>query len=120
MAQATISLSAKETEGLRQLRGAVRVLAHRSAKKEIERQIRARGERIAQYSCRDLALLAEQYLNEHQAELIAEAKASVERWAAEGFFGKRVQRALANINTSAQTPNEPKSTTSAVQMLGAK
>ena len=54
--------------------------------------------------------------------LVADARPVVESWFARGVFGKRAQRQLAcsNLSTDAQSETEPKSTTSSVQMLGAK
>jgi transposase len=46
---------------------------------------------------RDIVSLADQYLAQHREELIAEAKEIVDRWAREGFFGRR-----ADINSNAQ------------------
>jgi hypothetical protein len=40
---------------------------------------------------REISLRAEQYLAEHRASLIAEATQTIERWQAEGFFGKRAK-----------------------------
>jgi hypothetical protein len=65
------------------------VLAKRAARKEIERQIRARGERLHDYSAKDLALMAEVYFAGHMERLIAEARQAVELMRREGFFGKR-------------------------------
>ncbi len=45
---------------------------------------------------------ADAYLEQHRAELIAEAKPVVEQWRKEGFFGKR----FANITTPAQTEGD--------------
>ena len=47
------------------------------ARQEIKRQLRARGERVAQLSARDITLLAEQYLAEHRQALMEEAQAMV-------------------------------------------
>jgi hypothetical protein len=44
--------------------------------------------------------MAKAYLAEHR-ELVADARATVERWTLEGVFGKRAQRAFANIRTNA-------------------
>lgn len=54
-------------------------------------ELRAQGLRPNHYSHRDLVSRAEAYLAQHRAELITEAKAIVERWQAEGFFGKRAK-----------------------------
>ena len=60
------------------------------------------------------------YLAEHR-ELIADARATVEQWTLDGFFGKRAQRELrANLTTDAQSPTQPNSMASAVQMSDAK
>ena len=47
------------------------------ARQEIKRQLKARGERVAQLSARDITLLAEQYLAEHRQALMEEAQAMV-------------------------------------------
>jgi hypothetical protein len=65
----------------------------------IEAKIRAQGHKLAQYSARDLRLLAEQYFDQHRNALIAEATTTVEQWTLEGFFGKRAQRAFAEMKS---------------------
>ena len=40
---------------------------------------------------REIIAAADAYLADHRAELIAEATPIVERWQAEGFFGKRAR-----------------------------
>jgi len=56
------------------------------AKKVVKATIRAKGQRISDFSAREITLLAEDYLAQHRAELIAEAKHIVatspyfERW----------------------------------------
>jgi hypothetical protein len=112
---ATNSLSPAE-----RLKSAVFTLALQRAKTAVKRQLQAKGHKVAHYSARDITMMAQAYLDQHRAELIAEAKATVECWVAEGFFGKRVQLAFAKLSSDAQTPSEPKSITSLVQMSGAK
>jgi hypothetical protein len=51
---------------------AVRVWAQFAAKREVKKQISARGERVADYSNRDLVLRAEALLKDHP-EMIREA-----------------------------------------------
>jgi hypothetical protein len=53
------------------------ILALRQARQEVKRQLKARGERVALMSSREISLLADQYLAEHRAELIAQARAWV-------------------------------------------
>jgi hypothetical protein len=72
---ATRTLSPKRAlERLRQHRAAVITLAHQRAKKIVQANIRAKGQRLADYSAREIALLAENYLAQHRQELIAEAE----------------------------------------------
>jgi hypothetical protein len=52
---------------------AVRVWAQLAAKREVKKQISARGERVGDYSHRDLVLRAEALLKE-RPEFIAEAR----------------------------------------------
>ncbi len=75
------------------------VLARQAAIKATKRQLQAQGLRVAHLSRREIIAAAEAYLDQHGAELIAEAKPVVERWRAEGFFGKR----FANVTTPAQS-----------------
>jgi hypothetical protein len=67
---------------------AVMVLARQRAIKEAKHQLQAQGLRPSHFSHRDLLIRADQYLAEHREELITEATAIVERWQAEGFFGR--------------------------------
>jgi hypothetical protein len=116
MAEANYSLSPAE-----RMKSTVFTRALQRAKTAVKRELQAKGLKLAQYSCRELTLMAEQYLTQHREELITEAMATVERWTADGFFGKRAQREwFANLVSDAQRANEPKSTTSTVQMLGGK
>lgn len=59
-----------------------------------KRQLQAQGFRPTHFSHRDLLIKADEYLAAHRAELIAEARQIVERWTAEGFFGKRARAAV--------------------------
>ena len=52
------------------------ILALRQARQEVKRELKARGEKVA-LTPRHLTLLAEQYLADHRAELIAQAHAWV-------------------------------------------
>jgi hypothetical protein len=70
---------------------AVNVLARQAAIKAAKRHLQAEGLRPSHYSHRELTLRAEACLAAHRAELIAEAREIVERWQAEGFFGKRAK-----------------------------
>jgi hypothetical protein len=76
---------------------AVIVLARRAAIKEVKAAIQRQGRR-------KIVALAEDYLAANSAKLIAEAKAIVECWHAEGVFGPRgsIRPPRANLSTSAQ------------------
>jgi hypothetical protein len=67
---------------------AVRVEALRRAKAEIKRQLAARGVKSQRLPMREIVAMAEAYILAHR-EIIADARAEVERWEAEGFFGPR-------------------------------
>jgi hypothetical protein len=86
MAEATDSVHLAK---LRTTLGAATItLARQSAIKATKHQLRAEGLKPTHYSHRDIVIRAEAYLAEHREELIAEAKEIVERWQAEGFFGR--------------------------------
>jgi len=78
--------------------------------------LRAQGLKPQHFSAREIALLADYYLNQHRARLIAEAEETINTWP--GFARWRLPGA--NIESNAQKQNEPKSTTSVVQMSGAQ
>jgi hypothetical protein len=75
---ATRSLSPKRAaERMQRFRSAVMTIAHYRAKQAVKVQIRARGQKIAEYSCRDIALLAEAELERNREQIIAKAVADV-------------------------------------------
>jgi hypothetical protein len=89
MAQATRSLSPKRAlERIQRHRQAVIVLALLRAKKVVKANIRARGQRLADFSAREIALLAEDYLAQHRQELVAEAEHAIATWP--GFAAWRI------------------------------
>ena len=115
---ATRSLSPKQIqERMQRHRSAVAVLAMQSARREVKAQIRAQGLKVAHYSAKEISILAEAHLAQHREQLTAEAEHAIATWP--GFARWRLPD-CANIETDAQSENEPKSTTSAVQMSGAK
>jgi hypothetical protein len=53
-----------------------------------KRRLQTQGLKVSHYPLRELRARAEAYLSDHREELIAEVKQTVERWRAEGFFGR--------------------------------
>ena len=114
---ATRSLSPNRiVQKLREHRQCVIVLARQSARKAIKAQLRAEGLKLSQFSAKDISIRAEAYFDVHRERLIAEAEHIV---ATSPYFA-RWRLPSANITTVAQSENEPKSTTSTVQMSGAE
>jgi hypothetical protein len=72
-------------------------LARLRAIKAAKQQLHAQGAKPDRMHRYEIVALGEAYLAAHGAELIAEAKQTIERWQAEGFFGKR-----AKLNSCAQ------------------
>ena len=70
----------------------VATLARRAAINATKRELKAQG-LTRPLPPSEIVPLANAYLAAHRAELIAEAKATVERWRVEGFFGKRAAQA---------------------------
>jgi ATP-dependent helicase YprA (DUF1998 family) len=99
--------------------GAAITLALYRARQAVKDALRRKGEKVSSFPAYEITTMAMAYLAEHR-ELMVEARATVERWTLEGVFGKRAQRAFANIRGDAQTQSEPKSITSAVQNSGAE
>jgi hypothetical protein len=87
MAEATQRLQQDKIRASMSL--ATNVLARQAALKAAKHQLQAQGFRVSQFSHRELTLRAEAYLAAYREELIADAQRIVERWQAEGVFGKR-------------------------------
>ena len=114
---ATKSLSPNRVaQKLREHRHAVLVLAHQSARKAIKAQLRAEGLKLSQFSAKDISIRAEAWFDVHRQELIAEAEQII---ATSPYF-ERWRLPSANITSDAQTREQPKSTTFALQISGAK
>jgi hypothetical protein len=79
---------------------AAHVLAQHRARQAVKRQLQAQGLKVTHYSARDISVLANQYLAEHRPELMPDAVETIERWTAEGVFGKRVARVFAKLHNS--------------------
>jgi hypothetical protein len=117
MAEATAILSPnRATQRILRHRSAVMTLARMQAKKSVLLELRAQGLKPQHFSSREIAVLTDYYLNQHRAQLMAEAAEAIATWP--GFARWRLPSA--NIESNAQTQTQPISTTSAVQMLGAK
>jgi hypothetical protein len=117
MAQAVRSLSPKQIlERTQQHRQAVMQLARRAAIKAVNANLRAEGARITLAPPRTIRVFANAYFDVHRDELIAEAEQII---ATSPLFA-RWRLPSADILTNAQTPSEPISTTSALQISGAK
>ena len=81
VAQATRSLSPKRAaERIRQHRAAIMVLAMQAAKRAVKALIRARGQKLAEFSACEISVLAEAELERNRAQLIAEAEHVIETW----------------------------------------
>jgi hypothetical protein len=75
------------------------------------------GLKVAHFTAKEISVLAEDYVAQHREQLRAEAEHTIATWP--GFARWRLPE-CANLASDAQKQNEPKSTTSAVQILGAK
>jgi hypothetical protein len=78
-------MTARELAAQIRLRAATHTFAHQQAKRMVKHQIAAAGEKIWDYSARDLAIMATEYLAEHREELIPQARI----WAEEFLAKKR-------------------------------
>ena len=111
------SLSPKQIqERMRDHRFAVISLAKYRARKTVEAQLRDLGKRPTLYPPAQLNALVKAELALNRIALIAEAEKTI---ATSPLFA-RYRLPSANVASDAQKENEPKSTTSAVQISGAK
>jgi hypothetical protein len=102
---ASTSLSPKRAQQrLLEHRRAVIALAHQRAKRLVQASIRAKGQRLADFSAREIALLAEDYLTQHRAELVAEAEHAIATWP--GFARWRLPpEVFEKIHKTEHSPN---------------
>jgi hypothetical protein len=82
----------------------------------VEDELRSKGIRTTLIRPAEISLLARDYLAQHRERLLAEAEHAIATWP--GFVRWRLPGA--NLNNGAQTENERKSITSAVQNSGAE
>jgi len=71
------------------------VLAQLQARRAIKQQLQRQGVKVAHLAAREITALASEYLAAHREELMPSAIEMIERWTAEGVFGKRAQRSQA-------------------------
>jgi hypothetical protein len=64
-------------------------LALQAARKVVQRRLKAQGRRLPEVEYKEIMAMARDYLAQHPAELIAEAKSIVDLWASQGRFGPR-------------------------------
>lgn len=73
----------------RAMKMAVVVLMRQWAIKAVKQLFQRQGLKPQHMAHREIVAAADDYLANHRSELTAEAKAIVDRWYAEGVFGKR-------------------------------
>jgi hypothetical protein len=83
-------------------RTAIAVIAQRAAIRETKAAMQRQGLKPATIPHREIVAAANGYLRDHRAELVAEARAIVARWEADGMFAPRPRRPRANISSPAQ------------------
>jgi hypothetical protein len=94
MAEANRSVHQHHAKIRASIGGAIVTLARQRAVKEVKREFWGQGLKCNQMAHREVVAAANNYMAIHP-ELVAEAKKTVDQWLAEGFFGKRAQRAWA-------------------------
>ncbi len=93
-------------------RAAIMVFARLAAKRAVQQELREQGVRVSVYPYAQLMRQAKEYLDNHP-ELYRQAKDRANRLGYVNPLG-------ANVLQSARSENEPKPTTSAVQISGAE
>jgi hypothetical protein len=109
------AMNKRQEEAMAKLHRATMAFAKQRAKQAVLSDIRAKGQKIADFSCLQINLLAQDYFAKNMEQLITDAVQAVLTWPG---FAKL--RASANIASDAQKQKPSISITSAVQMLGAK
>jgi hypothetical protein len=81
MTEATANLSPnRATQRILRHRSVVMTLARMQAKKAVLLELRAQGLKPQHFSAREIAVLADYYLNQHRAELVGEAAEAIATW----------------------------------------
>ena len=70
----------RELAALQRYRQTVLILAHKRAKREVERELRAKGIRTTLFRPAEISALAHDYLAQHKERLIAEAEEAIATW----------------------------------------
>jgi deoxyribodipyrimidine photolyase-like uncharacterized protein len=110
---ATRSLSPKQiAERTKLHRQAVMIFARLAAKRAVQDELRAQGVRVTLFPHAEIMRQAREYLDKHP-ELY---QLALERAHKLGYVDPR----LTKVRSDAQSQEQPKSTTSPVQMSGAK
>jgi hypothetical protein len=68
---------------------AVTTLALQAARKAVKHELKAQGRRLPDIEHKEIVMLAHDYFAQHPGELLAQARAVVDQWSAEGRFGPR-------------------------------
>jgi hypothetical protein len=103
---ATRSLSPHQiTQRLLKHRLAVVTLARQAALKVVKHRLRADGLKLHDFSAKDTPVLADKYLAEHRARLVAEAEQKIETWP--GFAARRLPPVQAVFAKSKETEHSP-------------
>jgi DNA invertase Pin-like site-specific DNA recombinase len=87
------------------------------AKKAVQANIRAKGQRLADFSAREITVLAEDYLAQHREQLRAEAEHAIATWP--GFARWRLPD-CANLSTFVQIRKARQSSLSTLRNSGTK
>ena len=71
---------------------ASRVLAMLHARNAVKAELRKFGGKVSHLAASEITSWARVYLDDHRAELMPDAIATVERWLRDGVLGKRAQK----------------------------
>ncbi len=97
----------REVERVHRYRAAVVTLALQKAKRVIEWKIRAQGHKLAEYSSRDLWLLAEGYFDQNRAELIAGAEEVIATWPGFARWRLPAEESVRNVTLRTLGQSQP-------------
>ena len=91
MAEANHRLQQTLSEAQARITTAAHVLAQLRARDAVKDSLRKFGHKPTHYSAKEISSWGRVYLDDHP-ELLSEAKPVIERWIAQGVFGKRAQK----------------------------
>jgi len=105
MAEANPSIQQTLTAAHARIMTASVVLAQLRARNAVKAELRKQGLKVSHFAAREITSWAHVWLDDHP-QLLQEARPVIERWIAQGVFGKRAQKEFIKQSKIEQSQGE--------------